>query len=91
MMEPHSPQTAYEVLIWVKDEGIGIAPQEIPLIFKPFHRSRTLDASLSGLGIGLYLVKEIVDRHGGRVWVKSVEGSGSTFYVLFPLNADETE
>jgi len=91
MMEPHSPQTAYEVLIWVKDEGIGIPPQEIPLIFKRFHRSRTLDASLSGLGIGLYLVKEIVDRHGGRVWVKSVEGSGSTFYVLFPLNADETE
>ena len=41
---------------------------------------------MSGLGIGLYLVKEIVTRHGGRVWVESIEGVGSTFYVQLPLD-----
>ena len=86
IMEPHTPQTSYEVLIWVKDEGIGIAPEEIPHIFKRFHRASTLAPSLSGLGIGLYLVKEIMASHGGRVWVESVEGGGSTFYVLLPLH-----
>ena len=85
-MEPHSSQTPYEVLIWVRDQGIGIAPEEIPHIFKRFHRAGTLDPSLSGLGIGLYLVQEIITLHGGRVWVESVEGVRSTFYVLLPLN-----
>ena len=86
MMEPHTPQTKHEVLIWVKDQGIGIAPEEIPHIFKRFHRASTLDPSLSGLGIGLYLVKEIMTSHGGRVWVESVEEGGSTFYILLPLH-----
>ena len=77
----------HEVLIWVKDSGIGIAANEIPSIFKRFYRANNLDRSLSGLGIGLYLVREVVMHHGGHVWVESVEGSGSTFYVLLPLNA----
>ena len=75
------------MLIWVKDQGIGIAPKDIPHIFKRFHRASTLDSSLSGLGVGLYLVKEIITHHDGRVWVESVKGGGSTFYVLLPLNA----
>ncbi len=86
MMKPDALQTFDEALIWVKDQGIGIAPEEIPHIFKRFHRASTLDPSLSGLGIGLYLVQEIMESHGGRVWVESVEGSGSTFYVLLPLH-----
>ncbi len=86
MMEPNAPQTPFEVLIWVKDQGIGIAPEEIPHIFKRFHRASTLDPSFSGLGIGLYLVKEIIASHSGRVWVESVEGGGSTFYVLLPVH-----
>ena len=79
---PHIP---VEVLIWVKDQGIGIATTEMAHIFKRFHRSATIDPSLDGLGIGLYLVKEIVTQHGGRVWVESVERQGSTFFVLLPL------
>lgn len=82
----HMPERATEVLIWVKDHGIGIAANEIPNIFKRFHRASNLDRSLSGFGIGLYLVKEVVIRHGGRVWVESQEGQGSTFYVILPLN-----
>ena len=50
-----------------------------------FHRASNLNKSMSGLGLGLYLVKELVTRHQGRIWVESIEGQGSTFYVLLPL------
>jgi len=75
-----------QALIWVKDQGIGIAPEEIPLIFKRFHRASNQDRSLSGFGIGLYLVNEVITRHGGRVWVESMFGKGSTFYITLPLS-----
>ncbi len=83
--ERATPQTPSEVLVWVKDQGIGIAAADKERIFKRFHRATSLDPSLDGLGIGLYLVKEIVTGHNGRVWVESTEGQGSTFYVLLPL------
>ncbi len=74
-----------EALLWVRDHGIGIPAHELPLIFERFHRASNLDQAMSGLGLGLYLVKELVARHAGRVWVESVEGQGSIFYVLLPL------
>jgi PAS domain S-box-containing protein len=74
------------IVIWVKDVGAGIAKREIPHIFERFHRAGNLDRSISGLGIGLYLVSEIAKRHGGRTWAESVEGQGSTFYVQLPLH-----
>ena len=83
----YQPERSNEVLIWVKDHGIGIAANEVQNIFKRFHRASNLDRSLSGFGIGLYLVKEVVMRHGGRVWVESTEGQGATFYVILPLRA----
>jgi signal transduction histidine kinase len=69
----------------VRDEGIGIAPQEIGRLFTRYYRVSQLDPSLSGLGIGLYLAKDLVTRHGGRIWVESTEGKGSTFFVELPL------
>ncbi|MBV9231850.1 MAG: PAS domain-containing protein [Chloroflexi bacterium] len=81
----HTLERPHEILIWIKDHGIGIAAHEIPNIFKRFHRASNIDSSLSGFGIGLYLVKEVVVRHGGRVWAESTEGEGSTFYVILPL------
>jgi signal transduction histidine kinase len=74
-----------EALVWVKDRGIGIPAGALPHIFERFYRSEKLEHAISGLGIGLYLVKEIVTRHGGRVWVESTEGAGSTFSVQLPL------
>ena len=80
---------ADEVLLWVRDEGIGIAASDRSAIFTRFYRASSLDPALSGLGIGLYLVKDLVTRHGGRVWVESSEGAGSTFLVVLPLGSQE--
>ncbi len=79
---------ADNALIWVKDSGIGISAHELPHIFKRFHRANNIDPSISGLGIGLYLVQELVTCHGGRVWAESTEKSGSTFYVQLPLHME---
>ena len=86
----HSKAEPNECLIWVKDHGTGIPPADMPHIFKRFHRSSAVDSSISGLGIGLYLVKDLVTRHGGSVWAESTEGVGSTFYVKLPLGTEST-
>ena len=83
-----SAENPDEALIWVRDHGIGIPANERQLIFQRFHRASNLDTSMSGLGIGLYLVKELVTRHGGSIRDESEEGEGSTFYVTLPLNKE---
>ena len=65
----------------VRDNGIGILPQYQEQIFEPF---RQLDSGIEGVGMGLTLVKRIVEHHGGRVWVESELGKGSTFYFTIP-------
>jgi len=65
----------------VRDNGIGILPQYQEQIFKPF---RQLDRGIEGVGMGLTLVKRIVEHHGGRLWVESELGKGSTFYFTIP-------
>jgi len=77
---------ALEIVIWVKDEGIGIASRDLPHIFERFYRAISLDSSsISGFGIGLYLTKQLVQEHEGRNWVESKIGEGSTFFVVLPL------
>ena len=71
----------------VKDSGIGIPADALHGLFKRFARVRTSQTqNISGLGLGLYIVKEIITRHGGTITVTSEEGTGSTFTVLLPLN-----
>jgi signal transduction histidine kinase len=75
-----------DVIINVRDEGLGIPPQDLPRLFTRY--SRVGDGShfyRSGLGIGLYITKEIVDSHSGRISVTSEPGQGSTFTVSLPL------
>ena len=73
------------VRIAVRDSGIGIAAKELDAIFGLFYRSPDRAArDAAGMGLGLYISKEIVSRHGGRIWVESVPDKGSTFYVLLP-------
>lgn len=81
----YARQTDCEVLCWVKDQGIGISANELPHIFERFHRASTIDRSISGLGLGLYLVKELVTLHQGEVWAESTEGQGTTIFVRLPL------
>jgi PAS domain S-box-containing protein len=74
------------VLLFVKDTGIGIAPVDQSRLFEKFYRvARRGAMQPKGTGLGLAIVKSIAERHGGRVWVESQLGKGSTFYFLIPL------
>ncbi|GHG87580.1 ATP-binding protein [Comamonas sp. JC664] len=73
-------------LLSVSDEGIGIPPDQQRLLFDRYFRARNVSArSFGGLGLGLYISRDIVERHGGRIWVESEPGHGSTFHVALPL------
>lgn len=66
------------VLVSVADSGPGIPPEEIPNLFQRFYRTAQA-GSVEGLGLGLYITKGLVEAHGGRIWVESTVGAGSTF------------
>jgi signal transduction histidine kinase len=79
-------QDGEEPVYYVQDNGIGIAPRYHEKVFGLFER---LDIANDGTGIGLTLVKRIIEVHGGRVWVESAgEGQGSTF--CFTLSCQDT-
>jgi signal transduction histidine kinase len=79
-----------EVHVTVADRGIGIAAAEQPHIFEPFYRTPdVVAAQIQGAGLGLSLVKRIVDAHAGRIMVRSAPGAGSEFTVALPAAAEE--
>ncbi len=74
------------VTVYVADQGIGIPPEEQERIFERFHRVESgLHRRTDGAGLGLYLVKAIVEAHGGHIWVESAPGRGSIFMFTLPL------
>jgi PAS domain S-box-containing protein len=79
-------QEGAEVILEVVDQGVGIPPEALAHLFVPFYRAHNVSAQTSGFGIGLYVVREIVQRHSGRVEVESTQGFGSTFRVVLPLH-----
>jgi signal transduction histidine kinase len=76
-----------KVVLFVRDNGIGISSEHYERIFGLFHK---LDPRADGTGVGLSLVKRIVEFHGGRIWVESEIGNGTTFYFALPL-ADKNQ
>ncbi|GAC1472441.1 MAG: hypothetical protein PVSMB3_05510 [Candidatus Dormibacteraceae bacterium] len=78
-------------LVSVADTGLGIPPDEIGHVFERFRRVRSGAAqSIPGTGLGLTIVKQIVEMHGGKIWVESAVGHGSAFHFTIPLAAEET-
>jgi two-component system sensor histidine kinase/response regulator len=78
----------------VRDRGPGIPRDEVPHIFERFHRVPGIKlqrGSSTGLGLGLYICKGIVEQHQGRIWVETQEGRGSTFHVTLPLKPSISE
>jgi len=70
------------ILFWVADTGVGISAEDLPHLFDRFWQARKADSR--GAGLGLSIVKGLVEAHRGRVWVESVTGRGSTFYFTLP-------
>ena len=81
------PKNQPFVVVSVEDTGIGIPEEELPYLFQKFFRSKVaMKEKTSGLGLGLYLAKNIIERHGGKIWVKSVYQRGSIFSFALPLD-----
>jgi two-component system, OmpR family, phosphate regulon sensor histidine kinase PhoR len=82
--------TPDEVIVEVKDEGIGIDPNELPYVFDSFHRGKGVEQR-EGFGLGLASVKAIVEGHGGRITVESELGKGSQFSIFLPKTQKSQE
>jgi signal transduction histidine kinase len=74
-----------QVYFSVRDEGVGIAPEHLPTLFTRFERLPTdANVTIPGTGLGLFLCREIVSRHGGDMTVRSAPGEGSEFTLTLP-------
>ena len=79
-------QKETEVKVWVRDTGIGIAPDEIGQIFEKYKQTTSGKTSEhKGTGLGLVICKMIIEAHGGRVWVESEDGKGTTLNFTLPM------
>ena len=80
LMETHT-----DIIVSVSDEGLGIARKDIPHLFDRFYRvDKARSRAMGGSGLGLAIAKEVVQLHGGKIWVNSIENKGSTFFVSLP-------
>jgi len=86
----HVEQVDGEARLSVTDEGPGIAPENMPHLFDRFYRGAKRSSS-SGLGLGLYISRMLVEAHNGRIWVATEAGKGSTFTIALPLEGNGSE
>ncbi len=79
-----------EAVTYVADEGVGIAPEEQAKVFQRFYRVDSgLRRTTQGTGLGLFLCKSIVEAHGGRIWLRSEAGKGTTVFFALPLDGPQ--
>ncbi|MDQ6857452.1 MAG: ATP-binding protein [Chloroflexota bacterium] len=85
-VEVNAWRSENDIRISVRDHGIGIPASDVPHVFDRFHRAANVDARrYAGIGLGLYICRGIAQEHGGRIWVESMVGEGSTFHVALPV------
>jgi signal transduction histidine kinase len=77
------------VEVSVTDTGVGIAPEDQEAIFEEFRQVGTADKKVEGTGLGLALSRKFIELHGGRIWVESQVGAGSTFTFTLPVHRGE--
>jgi signal transduction histidine kinase len=80
-----------EIVVAISDTGIGIAPEDHKAVFEQFKQvgGDTLTDKPKGTGLGLPICKEIIEHHGGRIWLESEHGKGSTFFFALPATKSE--
>jgi signal transduction histidine kinase len=81
----YSTKTNDEVIIKIRDFGMGVPKEEQEYIFERFYRTKDIPITITGFGLGLYICRDIIERHKGKIWVETEE-KGSTFYFSLPLN-----
>ena len=84
-IHPQARAQPGDLVVSVVDTGLGIAPADQPKVFERFKQvGDTLTDKPKGTGLGLPICREIVEHHGGRIWVESQPGQGATFYFTLP-------
>lgn len=77
-----------QIVFSVTDQGLGVSPDDLNNIFKPFHRSKATKATIPGIGLGLSASRRIIELHGGELKVESTLSKGSTFFVVLPTQSE---
>jgi signal transduction histidine kinase len=89
-VKPITEQGKAYVLCAVEDTGIGIRPEDIATVFEAFRQVDSSSARRAqGTGLGLPISRRLAELHGGRMWVESEEGNGSTFFFTLPIDSDD--
>jgi len=79
-------QVGEAVIISFMDRGPGIPAESLPFIFDRFYRVRS-ERTVTGTGLGLYICKQIIHAHRGKIWAESTPGQGTTFFIELPINS----
>ena len=81
-------QVGGNIIISFVDHGPGIPAESLPLIFERFYRVRS-ERTVTGTGLGLYICKQIISAHRGKIWAESTPGQGTTFFIELPINSSK--